>query len=311
MGVVFANCNLSVQCLRIMEISEDYNGEGPICIKYMPKKNDIKKIGHKVRVENSFTTIGVDLDDIPSLSIVDSYLDKDIQWIGNHKPPKFIWQSGVFTSYTGYYGNEASSTDFYTYAAIVATIAPYDERCDDFKPTTLSVEQLGISTESTPKSTPKLTGRKRKEPDTPRTDTRPTKVSKTSEPEPGSAPSAVPVFYAPVEEDRENGIRQITVIGGQGGLASRCNGRAVITLQPGQGLRELKQLLRRHFGKVPSMRMSSLVLVNEDGTRGGAVATKDLVDGMTLACTYTIAPGNPEALRPYGGRRGTDDCIIS
>ena len=39
MGVVFANCNLSVQCLRIMEISEDHNGEGPIRIKYMPKKS--------------------------------------------------------------------------------------------------------------------------------------------------------------------------------------------------------------------------------------------------------------------------------
>ena len=332
-GIVFANCKLSVQCLRLMEFTEDYGDEGPLCLHYMPKKNDLKKMGYRVHIEESFTALGLDMEDVSSLEIVESHLDSSIEWIGSHKAPKFFWGS-LYTSATGYFGNEASETDFYTYAAITATVPPYEERCEEFEPVALTEEQLAAK--KTPaKKTPakkapakkapakkaantgtKLAGRKRKQPDTPIEDTKPKKVAKTaSTPEPGSQPSATPVLYESTpKQAATSGKRTIHVIGGKGGLANRCDGKVSVTLAPGHGLKELKKALRNQFGKVPSMRMSSLVVVNEDGSTGAAVATKDLVDGMKLQCTYTYAPGNPQSLRPYTsrgyGRRG-DDCIIS
>lgn len=106
-----------------------------VVLTHMPKKKDEKLIGRPVIIENSFRAMGVDLEEgIESCELVEETLDTEIEWIGSHEPPKFLWTK-MWTSGTGYFGNEASPTQFYTYAAIVADIPPFAERTSNLQST--------------------------------------------------------------------------------------------------------------------------------------------------------------------------------
>ena len=87
------------------------------------------------------------------------------------------------------------------------------------------------------------------------------------------------------------------------------NGRASITLKPGEGLRELKTAIRQTFGLYKQHKLSKLMLVPASTTAGGAeVEAKkaDLVHGATVRCTYSFSSGNGNigAFGPGGRRRG-------
>ena len=78
-------------------------------------------------------------------------------------------------------------------------------------------------------------------------------------------------------------------------------GQCSLTLAPGQGLRELKTMIRQAFGKYEYHKLSKLTL----GASGGAeVKSNHLVDGCTVQCHYTFAQGDIGAIHGRRGRRG-------
>jgi hypothetical protein len=78
----------------------------------------------------------------------------------------------------------------------------------------------------------------------------------------------------------------------------------------GAGLKELKAMLRKHFGKVSHNKLGPLMLLDANGTSVGTAKATDLVDGAKVRCTYTYAAGNMMNLAKGGfgfggfGRRG-------
>ena len=98
--------------------------------------------------------------------------------------------------------------------------------------------------------------------------------------------------------------RTVHVTGGAGGRkCTKLGGKVNITLKPGDGLRELKKLVRESFGKVQYQKLSKLLLAD-----GNEAKTTDLLDGVTVSCTYTHAAGNPGfggfGRRMFGGFGG-------
>ena len=93
------------------------------------------------------------------------------------------------------------------------------------------------------------------------------------------------------------GPRTIHVTGGtsnRGGSGQTCE----VTLQAGEGLRELKTAIRQAFGKYDYHKLSKLTLQN-----GGAEVKKNhLVNGTTVVCHYVTAYGDTSGLSR--GRRG-------
>eukprot|EP01094_Clydonella_sp_ATCC50884_P020071 TRINITY_DN4077_c0_g1_i1.p1 TRINITY_DN4077_c0_g1~~TRINITY_DN4077_c0_g1_i1.p1 ORF type:complete len:494 (+),score=106.67 TRINITY_DN4077_c0_g1_i1:853-2334(+) len=144
-GVVLDNCRLSTTCLRLMTFEW---ADEPYVLTRMPKKKDAGQIARRVRIENAFTALGVDLEDLDSSELVEGRLSdlyEDVHWIGTHSSDKKLWAS-MWSSPTGYFGNEASQTDFYTYAAVMAEVPPYEERKDKFAPFELVPRQVGALT---------------------------------------------------------------------------------------------------------------------------------------------------------------------
>lgn len=63
-------------------------------------------------------------------------------------------------------------------------------------------------------------------------------------------------------------------------------------------------MIKRAFGKKKYHQLGSLILCDAEGSPtqpNRAVKAKDLVDGVTVRCTYTYASGNGNL---WGGRGG-------
>ena len=83
----------------------------------------------------------------------------------------------------------------------------------------------------------------------------------------------------------------------RGNTRAPADGTSDVTLRAGQGITELKKMIRQIAGKYAHHTMGSLQI----GGPGGRNAKKnDLVDGATVHCTYTYTAGNPG----FGGFRG-------
>uniref|UniRef100_A0A0G4FW87 Fe2OG dioxygenase domain-containing protein n=1 Tax=Chromera velia CCMP2878 TaxID=1169474 RepID=A0A0G4FW87_9ALVE len=120
-----------------------------------------------------------------------------------------------------------------------------------------------------------------------------------------SQPKAAPKpKRKPAPASELNKTRVIKVKGGQGKYAAGMGGQAEITLNPGEGLMQLKKKIKQEFGHVPRHRVGELKLMTEDGSRttGETATSKDLVNGLFVQCTYEFAPGNPECLPGLVGR---------
>jgi len=116
-------------------------------------------------------------------------------------------------------------------------------------------------------------------------------------PAPRAAPRAAPArVFARAAAD-VTGPRTIHVRGIRGNTRAPADGNSDITLREGQGITELKKMIRQIAGKYAHHTMGSLKI----GGPGGRNAKKnDLVDGATVHCTYTYTAGNPG----FGGFRG-------
>ncbi|KAK3285139.1 hypothetical protein CYMTET_7238 [Cymbomonas tetramitiformis] len=119
----------------------------------------------------------------------------------------------------------------------------------------------------------------------------------------GASASAPPTLFATTAaQQRQDVPRTIHITGAKGGRRGAGPGLCEMVLQPGQGLAELKKMIRQRFGKTPSERLGSLLLVNAEGQAGNAAKAADLVDGVKLRCTYTYAQGNIGNLTMMRGR---------
>lgn len=172
-------------------------------------------------------------------------------------------------SATGYFGNEASSVTFYSYAGLIIDIPPVDD------------EERDELIESAQKAFAPKKGIKRR-----------LSVTETTRKK----------SRKEVTQKAVNTTRTVHIKGARGSTRKVGDGTGDITLRPGWGLKELKKLIRQQFGKVKYQRLGSLKKVSEDGTIDPKKLTSaHLVDGMTLHCEYVHAAGNPGNL--FGGRR--------
>jgi len=224
-------------------------------------------------------------DSIPGTSL--EYESDGVEWVestpgrnsGVGKPQSKVLKDAEYSA-TGYFGNEASWVTFYVYAGIIINIPDFDERRANikkamkaFKPPKGLKRRLEVTEKTRKKSKKEITAA------------------------------------------ATNTTRLIHVTGAQGARTKVGDGTGDISLHPGWGLKELKKLIRQKFGKARCQRLGKIYKVNTETGRveGRALASKDLVDGMTVKCEYNYAAGNPGNL--FGGRRrrygGGDDCVVS
>ena len=114
---------------------------------------------------------------------------------------------------------------------------------------------------------------------------------------PRATPRAAPArVFARAAAD-VTGPRTIHVRGIRGNTRAPADGTSDVTLRAGQGITELKKMIRQIAGKYAHHTMGSLKL---NGPGGRNAKKNDLVDGATVHCTYTYTAGNPG----FGGFRG-------
>jgi hypothetical protein len=136
--------------------------------------------------------------------------------------------------------------------------------------------------------------------------------SSSAPPAAASAPppkaSAPPSLYKSAPSASTGAPRTIHIVGAQG-AASRIQatgGKASITLRAGEGLKELKKAIRQTFGLYKHHKLSKLMLVPTGGCAEMEAKKNDLVNGVTVRCTYSYSSGNGNigAFGPGGRRRG-------
>ena len=136
--------------------------------------------------------------------------------------------------------------------------------------------------------------------------------SSSAPPAAASAPppkaSAPPSLFKSAPSASTGAPRTIHIVGAQGS-ASRIQatgGKASITLRAGEGLKELKKAIRQTFGLYKHHKLSKLMLVPTGGSAEMEAKKNDLVNGVTVRCTYSYSSGNGNigAFGPGGRRRG-------
>jgi hypothetical protein len=258
-----------------------------------------------------------------------------VEWLGSDAGATQLMCTREF-SYDGYYGNEASTAEFYTKASFVADIPSYDQRALSAPPAAITSEQINPNAIPVPKgkgkaaAQPKLTsllptkrtegGDENEEPQNKRQKVDSPGASSSAGLIPGqSAADAAKGLWpggAMTAAEKKRALagtfRTIHVLGIKGPKAQGAHGET-ITLKPGQGLRELKSIIRDVFGKVPHHVLGPLHIVDDEGVpcmkkNGDHVVVKaeDLQSELWVKCTYTYKEGNmnlPQPRRggPFGG----------
>ena len=257
--------------------------------------------------------------------------DLPIEWVStergrlaNSKPfAELEWAA------TGYFGNEACHTAFYTRAVLVVTVPDAGSRAviAAVRPDrALTAEQVHAaappsSTTASSKKRPAdgmangAGGSSRGGAIDLTSDAAETTIAATAATAAATATSASSssfssssssssasshVLYAAAAPTHSaTGPRTIHVEGGEGGRSAHMGGKCDVVLHPGEGLRELKKLIRDAFGKYKYHVLGSLRLEGE----GRDAKKEDLVDGATVRCTYTYQSGNGN-LGGFLGRGG-------
>lgn len=99
-----------------------------------------------------------------------------------------------------------------------------------------------------------------------------------------------------------NTTRTVHIVNARGSARKVGDGTATFTLRPGYGVKDLKKMVRERFGKVSHSRLGTFKVQ----ATGKDLTAATLVDGVTLAPSYTFASGNPANLYSGGfgiGRR--------
>lgn len=306
---VLAAVGLQVHCLRLLQMEymeEDY------VLEKMPTKKDASGFGCKRWIEDSFKAMTCTDGDIAryALGTVSHQLKKEVVWLGSHDPAKKKW---VDRFYGEYFGNEASPADFYTAAAFVAIIPPFNQRSSINAAASQPLTPLQVNINASAAG-PTSGKRKAKEDededgDDAENDSDGEENGKRLRANPTAPPSLFPtpgpsaMTAAQRRHAALNTTRVIHVSGGRGGKAG--DGNCTVSLPPGAGLKELKTFLRKKFGKASHSRMGSLMLADAEGNVTSTVAkSEDLIDGTKVHCTYQYASGNLGNLigGGFGGR---------
>jgi hypothetical protein len=291
-AVAAANLGLAVKCLRIMHHDCGW-GEDSFVLKKMPGKGT-KGFGRVRTVDGGFRTKTVTPDDIHDYASCE-LSEEGVEFIGSYASNSKTWCSAMFGEY---FGNEASESTFYTKAAIVVAIPP--ARARTHLTIKLGAQLTPTALHGSPQQPtagkPSGSAGKRKAGDADEVDEAGSastqKKHKVSAPAPLQFPTGAGKKSTPVDQHRT-----VHVTNGQGG--QKCNqlgGNVTLELGPGDGLRELKKLIREAFGKAKYQKLGKLQLVD-----GREAKTSDLVDDVTVCCTYSFAAGNLGNL--YRGRR--------
>mmetsp|Transcript_32373 Transcript_32373/g.70669 ORF Transcript_32373/g.70669 Transcript_32373/m.70669 type:complete len:300 (-) Transcript_32373:476-1375(-) len=291
--------------------------DGELILEKMPNKRDASRFGYKRQCDGCYM-MAVTPDEVYEYAGGEVFADQNsypnLTWIGNYKKAQNKWAERM---YGEYFGNEASHAEFYTKAAFVAKVAPFSERSSSLpKAESLTPAHVHLTKPAAQKADraqPKLTQMFASEeggaaPKRQRTEAAADSAGTSGAAcEEASATAPPALFAAPKatsaaakRQEALARVRTIHVIGGRGSKSDRKNGQCNITLMPGQGLKELKGMIRSEFGKVRSTKLGALELVGPEGKAAGTAKATDLVDGVTVRCTYAVAEGNPSIMR-YGG----------
>jgi len=186
--------------------------------------------------------------------------------------------------YGEYFGNEASSTTFYTKVALLVDVPAADKREQEL--------ELGTDGLTSAMLQPKVAA-----------------VDPAAEPSKPNNTAPPKLFVEKASSAALNCVRSINVTGGQGNTkCEQAGGKCTIVLAPKEGLKELKAKIRQAFGKAQYKRMGSLMLGERPSASGQnadrQAKANDLVDGATVRCQYSHAPGNPGNLPMHRGGRG-------
>jgi len=127
---------------------------------------------------------------------------------------------------------------------------------------------------------------------------------------PGVDGAAGPCLVFPAQKEKTpyaQGPRNIYIEGGRGHLKGvEVGGKTTVVLPPTAGLRELKTLIRKAFGRFPFHKLGRLMLVQGGAVSDIEVTREHLLEGATVHCTYTHTTGN-QALPPGGRSRGVNE----
>eukprot|EP00633_Aureoumbra_lagunensis_P002224 CAMPEP_0197288444 /NCGR_PEP_ID=MMETSP0890-20130614/5542_1 /TAXON_ID=44058 ORGANISM="Aureoumbra lagunensis, Strain CCMP1510" /NCGR_SAMPLE_ID=MMETSP0890 /ASSEMBLY_ACC=CAM_ASM_000533 /LENGTH=628 /DNA_ID=CAMNT_0042759181 /DNA_START=48 /DNA_END=1935 /DNA_ORIENTATION=+ len=298
LAVAARAAGLQVKIYRIL--SESCCGDFEWLLKKMPASD--RGFGKKRRVDGGFYAKGITNDEIEDFGgtlLEDSNENLIMVKYDNNAKKRF---SALEWAAEGYFGNEASTTTFYTKSVIAIRIPEISKRNTCDKPLTLDRVLLKESTKKKRKAHEALENDDDEIPSI-----QPSKRQTDERRQPRiSCASTPPVLFPPTTaSSRDSTPRTIHIIGGRGNTkCDQLNGKCDIILQPGEGVRELKSKIRKVFGKYSHHTMSSLHLVSNGQPSSVAAKASDLVDGVTLQCTYSYTTGNISNLRSSRGGWG-------
>jgi len=172
-------------------------------------------------------------------------------------------------SATGYFGNEGGGATFYVFSAVVVDFPKSTKRSAQIKKAGKAFKpKKGIKRKLSVTETSRKKSKKEK------------------------------------AQKNINTHRTVHIIGARGSKTKVGDGTGDISLIPGYGLKELKMLIRRQFGKASHQKLAKLKIVNEDGSMSSKqLKSGDITDGMTLQCTYNHASGPGNFGFGFGRRR--------
>ena len=301
-AVTASSFGLQVRVLRVM--THDYSAEAgeTYLLSKMPKKSQLKKLGFSRR---SYGWQSWYCDDDHIRAFAAGTIEEDeanVVWVDEDSGPQKTLCDREYSA-TGYFGNEACGSTFYSSARIVVDIPPTTARATLLRsPAPLSGEDLRTRQQQKAHEEAVRAGARPElypyvEPPTPTV----TKSRGTGRAATASAAASV-----------TSGPRTILIQESSAQIAPtkrkslECeDGFIKVVLFPGEGLRDLKKRIRKMFGKVRCQKLGALMMV--DGAR--AAKTTNLVDGVKLRCTYTYASGNMR--NPYGGGRRRGRWMLS
>ena len=298
-SVIFASCALEVSCLPLLTLGGEFSCVGPFVLTHMPLKRDIKFLGTLVNPGKSPAVYRVNLSDVESCAIVERRLELGVLWLGSQSTMNNLW-SEMCVSDSEALEPDSKKAKFYTCTVVYATVPPFENRSE---PTKITPKQL-IPRKNSFQSN---TGKRTSAPPSSVHDV-PAKKQKTDEQSTSVALSDTPRIYSKPPTTVVDTQRSIHVVEGKGDSIDALDGTATIVLQPGEGIQELKAKIRRKFGKLPGIALGTLHPVNEDKSHGPVLKTKQLRDGMTVACHYTRTAVN--TIQPVRGNNSKDDCTI-
>ena len=153
-GACLSAAGLNPMILRMVGHTYANDDSGPRAISKIPTKKDAKDLGFVGRVDGGWRASCCTPDDFNDFgSSVEDELGGEVEhWLGSHGPAHKAWCE---KQYGDYFGNEASSSEFYSFAAIAVHVPEAGERHELALGAPLTAAHVRVVEKSATKPAPK------------------------------------------------------------------------------------------------------------------------------------------------------------